>query len=1458
MFSGLMRFSGLTRRILLVLVPFLLATQVTHAAELKILFLGDNGHHQPPARFAQLRPVLAERGIALTYTDKMTDLSSENLARYDALLLYANIDEIAPEQAEAVLAYVAKGGGFVPLHCASFCFRNSPDMVALMGAQFLRHGTGVFRTEIALPDHPLMKGFGGFESWDETYVHHLHNETHRTVLTYRVDSEGREPWTWIRTHGDGRVFYTAWGHDHRTWGNPGFQNLVERGIRWATKQDLSVVPDYLADQPFPVPDMTEKRTDVAPFEYEDVGAKIPNYVASDRWGTLGEPMSLMQKPLPAEESEKHWVLPEGFRAELFVGDPDLQGKPLCMAWDEKGRLWVAETYDYPNELQPAGEGRDRIRICEDTDGDWKADKFTVFAEQLSIPTSITFHRGGAIVQDGTQTLFLKDTDGDDVADERTVLFEGWNQGDTHGGVSNFQYGLDNWIWAMQGYNHSEPTNGNERFPGFRMGFFRFRPDGSDVEFIRSTDNNTWGLGISEEGLIFGSTANRNPSVFMPIPNRYYEQVRGWTTSLTLGTIANTFLFQPVTDKVRQVDQHGGYTAGAGHALYTARRYPQEYWNRTAFVNGPTGHLVGTFVLRPDGAGFQSAYSFNLAASDDEWSAPIMSEVGPDGNVWMLDWYNFIVQHNPTPAGFETGKGNAYETDLRDKRHGRIYRIVYDPAGAAESFKLDADDPAALVETLKNDNLLWRRHAQRLLVERGGTDVVPALIELLRDTSVDSLGLNVGAIHALWTLHGLHVLDGSHTQALAAATKALQHPSAGVRRNAVAVLPVRESSAEAIRDINMLADRDAQVRLAALLALAEMPASPRTAGAVARFVQNESQMQDRWLRDAATAAAATQGAEFLQQLVGPDPAPESLAQVVRVVAEHYARGNPGNEAAGLLAKLADAHTSLVTPIIAGVSAGWDASQSIEIDDETLERLEHLMQRLPTADRGQLVRLGSRWGIERFQKYAAETVAQLLHEVDRSDLSVEQRIQFARQLFEFQPQSDELVSQLLERITPQLPPELANGLIQAMGLSEAPQLGALLTGNFQTLAPSARREAVAVMLRRAPATEALLAAIDSGSLQLTELSLDQRQALASHPEPSIRRTAREIFGRGGALPNPDRQRVLDGLHHLTEESGDPVAGKLAFTKVCAKCHMHSGEGNRIGPDLTGMAVHPKHELLTHILDPNRSVESNFRTYTVVTSQGLVLSGMLASESRTALELFNAEGEKKTVLREDVEELIASTQSLMPEGFEKQLTEVELRDLLEFLTQRGKYVPVDLSKVATICSDRSMFENPENTLERLIFDDWSAKEVQGVPFVLVDPRDGRVPNVILLRGPNGEICRRMPRSVTVPAGGSVRTIHLLSGVSGWGYPYGEEGSVSMIVRLHYADGGTEEHPLKNGIHFADYIRHVDVPGSHLAFHLQGRQIRYLTVNPDRPEPIDHIEFVKGSDRSAPVVMAVTLESR
>jgi putative membrane-bound dehydrogenase-like protein len=1384
---------------------------------------------------------MRDRGIDITYTEDMSRLDGKALAGYDALIVYANIDAITPAGEKALLDYVSGGGGFVPLHCASYCFRNSPAYVALVGAQFKSHEAGEFDTEVVDPGHPITRGLAPFRTFDETYVHTLHNETDRHVLQVRREGDRAEPWTWVRTHGKGRVFYTAYGHDGRTWGHPGFHDLVERGLRWAANKGK-----VFDSHPRPNPGLP-------PLTYEPAGAAIPFYPAGKSWGTQGEAFREMQRPLSPAESARHLVMPRGFTAKLFAAEPEI-ARPICMAWDHRGRLWVAETTDYPNDLQPRGKGHDRIKVCEDTDGDGRADRFTVFADGLSIPTSLAFHDGGVIVHQAPDTLFLKDTDGDGRADVRKAILTGWGTRDTHAGPSNLRWGFDNWLWGVVGYSGFDGTVGGERLK-FGQGLYRFKPDGSKLEFLRSTNNNTWGLGFTEEGLIVGSTANGCPSVYLPIPNRYYEAVRGWAPAV-LSSIAGWNRFFPLTEHVRQVDWHGGFTAAAGHAVYTARTYPRDYWNRAAFVAEPTGHLVATFLLNREGTGVTSDNSWNLLASDDEWTAPIAAEVGPDGNVWVIDWYNFIVQHNPTPQGFKTGKGNAYETPLRDRTHGRIYRIVATGAKPAGRSALDPSDPRALVAALADDNLFWRSHAQRLLVERNKLDVVPDLVRLAADRSTDAIGLNPGAIHALWTLHGLGAL--SRPDARAATVGALSHPSAGVRRNAAQVLSRDAGSAGAVLAAKLLADPDAQVRLAALLALAEMPPSPEAARAVAAALRAEG--GDRWLGDGLTAAAAANAQDFLEALARDRTGAASplVPQVAARVAEHYARGGPAGGVAGVLKALGDAAPPVAEAVVAGLVKGWPKDRPADLGGEGGEVIATLLPRLPAGSRGPLVSLAERWGVSELDRQIREIAGTLLAAASDEGRDDEARSTAAWQLIDFRPADVSAAGSLLDLLTPRTPPALASGLVAAVGKSTAPEVGRLVADRLPTLTPAVRGEAVRALLGREDWTLAFLDAVERGKAAVSDLSLDQKQALASHPSAVVAGRARPLLARGGGLPDPDRQKVVDAMAPLVLRPADAIKGKEVFQQQCAKCHSHSGEGGKVGPDLTGMSVHPKAELLVHILDPSRSVEGNYVSYTVATRDGRTINGLLASETRTAIELTDTEGKTQTLLREDIEELAASRKSLMPEGFEKQVTPRQLADLLEFLTRRGKFLPLDLRTVATISSARGMFYDRDAGPERLIFPDWSPRTFAGVPFALIDPEGGRVPNVVMLHGPLGQFPPKMPRSVSLPCHGPVRAIHLLSGISGWGYGGGEvTPTVSMIVRLHYDGGAVEDHPLRNGVEFADYIRRVDVPGSTFAFALRDQQVRYLAVHPKRAEPVASIELVKGEDSTAPVVMAVTVES-
>ena len=536
-------------------------------------------------------------------------------------------------------------------------------------------------------------------------------------------------------------------------------------------------------------------------------------------------------------------------------------------------------------------------------------------------------------------------------------------------------------------------------------------------------------------------------------------------------------------------------------------------------------------------------------------------------------------------------------------------------------------------------------------------------------------------------------------------------------------------------------------------------------------------------------------------------PESLLNAVSIVAEHYGRSGPVKSVASVVARIKSANHDIAEAVLSGMAKGWPAEKKPTLDAGFEADLKELMAKLPVSSRGQLLKLAISWGSKEFESYAKDVSKSLLAQLDDQKLADEKRLLAARELVAFRSKDAAAPGEILKRITPQTEPALATGLIESLRASEATSLGKSVVDRFGGLSPKVRAAGIAVLLSRPASTKALLKGVDEGKVLLSELSLDQKQALAAHPDRGIREQARTLLSRGGALPNPDRQKVLAELLPLTKQTGDAKAGKEVFKKQCSKCHIHSGEGTRIGPDLTGMAVHPKEELLTHIIDPSRDVEGNFRVYTVLTTDGLVISGLLASESKTAIELFDVEGKKKVVLREEIEDLKASRKSLMPEGFEKQVKHKEISDLLEFLTQRGRFLPLDLRKAATIASDRGMFFNRDAEVERLVFRDWSPKTFEGVPFHLTDPNDGKVPNVILLHGPIGGVSKTMPKSVSLKSSGPARAIHLLSGVSGWGFPYARDETVSVIVRLYYADGETEDHQLKNGVHFADYIRRVDV---------------------------------------------------
>ncbi len=769
---------------------------------IEVLFLGSpNGSHRPLERFRTIRRAHGIKGINYTYANQPTALTKGNLAKYDALLVYGNHDVISKDQEEALLDYSNKGGACVFLHSACGCFRNSDPYIKLLGAQFKSHGKGVFRTKIVNPDHPVMKGFPGFECWDESYVHQKHNQD-RIVLQKREE----EPWTWVRTNGKGRVFYTASGHDERCWGLPEYQDLVYRGLMWTLNEKANIVRNLK------LPKLEYYTSEVSIIPGKGWGIPLDRKI----------PHTQFQKALSVEDSMKLAQVPADMELQLFASEP-MVVNPIAISWDKKGRMWVVEAYDYPNSFVMNTPGLDRIKILEDTDNDGKADKVSIFAEGLTIATSVLAIDNGCITIENGEMVFLEDTDGDGKSDKRTVIFSGISLSDTHATASNLRLGFDGWIYATVGYSGIK-TEVNGVKHQLRKGVFRFKKDGSAFEGIQNTTNNTWGLGFTEQGRIMGSTANSNFSFYVGIPKRHYEGTGAKPITTPRSDEKN--FFYPMTFDYFQVDQKDHFTAAAGHAIYTARLFGEDWWNRRALICEPTGKLVAAPVVNRHGSGFKTTNTEqNIYASADAWSAPVAAEVGPDGAIYIADWYNSIVQHNVYGPGQKDGKGNAYVTKHRDRKHGRIYRVVPKNAQVKPFPKLDTTDQQ--LAALSNDNLFWRLHAQHLLV-KGGKENVSKLSIAATSKSGDSN--KAAEIHAQYALAQLGVDPSS-----------LAHSGA----EASIISTSKPTLQNAKKWLSKLNTRDPHEQLAALLLACDVDENPEL---LKILKAEQSAMKSGWDKD----------------------------------------------------------------------------------------------------------------------------------------------------------------------------------------------------------------------------------------------------------------------------------------------------------------------------------------------------------------------------------------------------------------------------------------------------------------------------------------------------------------------------------------------------------------------------------------------------------------------------------
>jgi putative membrane-bound dehydrogenase-like protein len=934
---------------------------------------------------------------------------------------------------------------------------------------------------------------------------------------------------------------------------------------------------------------------------------------------------------PDDEAATFRLADSELTVELAAAEP-LIDSPVAVAWDADGRMYVAEMSDYP-----VGPAPGRVRLLTDRDGDGRYDDATVFAENLNFPNSVLCWRGGVFVTAAPELLFLKDADGDGRADERRVVWTGFAEGNQQLRANGLVWGLDNWIYGANGRSDGEirrPGAPTSEAVSIRTRDFRFSPDGQRFEAIAGQSQfgqtrDDWGRRFLSWNTIPVRQALLDPSTLAAHP-------RLATTVRDIADPADTGRVYPISSRPKTFNREATdyYNALCGLSIYRGDALGEKHYGN-AFVGESLTNLVHRRVLKPDGPTFVSCRGEaerEFLASTDSWFHPVNTATGPDGALYVVDFYRRWVEHPQFVAPALRG-----DVDWREgERHGRIWRIRRaGPAAGMNSPRLSNAGAAELVAELSRPNG-WRRDtAQRLLVERAE----PASLELLRETALKSES-DLARLHALWTLEGLNGLDDSVLLA------ALADRRAELREQALRLAAARPTrSAQLTSTITAMGgDPSLAVRFRLALSLDGVTDEEKLAVWAGLARQTDA---DPWLWLSVSGALDDRTSwRFLKRLVQEEPAwlrspmPQQAAFVRQIAAMLHDEGDVA-ELLSLVKSAAPTETGAGhLAMVAGLS------QASLADNRSLRQWLAGSEATKTTD-------AVRMAIDAARRVAIDERASVFERCD------------AVRIVGLDDEAD-AVSVLLGLLTAQQPQEVQSMAAAVLGQMADSDAARRMFAEWNTYTAATRQAVAGAALRSADATGILVEALEQGEVSVMELDPGLRDALASVRDPSLGERVKKILA---AAAPADRQEVLAKYQAALAQSGDRRRGATIFRQNCLTCHALQGLGHRVGADLSGISARPRATLLEDVLDPSRQVTPNFMSYTVVTEDGQILVGLLAAENAQAVTLRRAEGIEETVPRGRIEQLRASGKSLMPDGFEQKFDVSAMADLLEFLTHPSR---------------------------------------------------------------------------------------------------------------------------------------------------------------------------------------------
>jgi len=962
-------------------------------------------------------------------------------------------------------------------------------------------------------------------------------------------------------------------------------------------------------------------------------------------------------PLSPEEALSRMVVPEGFHVELVASEPELQN-PVAMAFDDAGRIWVTESFEYPRH-EP-GPGRDRIKVLTDTDGDGKVDQVKVFAQGLNIPSGIAVGHGGVWVANAPDILFLEDTNGDDVADKSTVVATGFGRFDTHELPNALTWGPDGYLYGLNGVFNPSVIEQNGRKHQFTCAMFRIHPKTKSFEVFCEGTSNPWGIAFDSLGSSFVSACVID-HLWHLTESAYYLRQGG--------------PYPPHTWWAESIVKHKHQMAAyCGIEYFDSDAYPKAYRDKL-YMGNIHGGCINVDRIERDGATYRGFGEPDFLTANDVWFMPVAQKIGPDGCLYVLDWYDRYHCYQDASAD---PKGV-------DRGHGRLYRIVHSKRpqkSIADISKLNSEE---LIKALENPNLFVRQRAQLELSERGIEPGSPIAISLEK-LATENPEIKT-QMHAIWSLAGSGALRDSFLHAL------LTHANPEIRAWGVRLIGDQFATHENLISTcrSLAKDSDPRVQLQVAIAATKFHRAQEDRKA---WIETQLDVLRSNTPDAANDPIL--GRVVWQNL--KQASDQSRDQIKK----HFENSTDETLLDSLLPRFAAMWTESLP------KSNWNQNQRTIIADLFFlsQKLRSKNSNLATSILQPMIKRAIN---REFARDEIRTVLADLHKpagntpwtqlnlstpLDQQQLFlgllVDDRdaVDLAKKVVLDREQSSTVRQSILKYISEDSPEIAHQALLQLLeleaqgskqdrawrdsaidlGLENYPKDNAEKLADLIARISSDLQTVVAErMCQKEPTASILLQWILDGKLRKELLSPNRIRLLATQGSQSSKQLVSKIFGTVDVDGTQERDKVVRQMAEQLrgKPSGNAQRGWIAYERICGQCHVMHGKGIEVGPNITSNGRGSFEQLLVSVFNPSLVIGDAYRSVTIRTEDGVVITGLLVSRDENKTVIRTQGGKEVSIPADEIEVFQQDKKSLMPEGLEGQLTPQELADLFALLS-------------------------------------------------------------------------------------------------------------------------------------------------------------------------------------------------